>query len=130
MACPRIPDSEFARFTGEGNIGVMINVSRRQIFMFSHKALQEYAKVTPQFNWREYEHGPDFSREIERTDPKMIDIVRRIGYREASGGDCRIVIKIVPWESRHDFEIVDVTDNLNDHREEIRIHAKSVPLPN
>jgi hypothetical protein len=59
----------------------------------------------------------------------MIDIVRRIGYKEASAGDCRIVIKLVAWESRHDFEIVDVTDDLDDHREEIKIHAKTVPLP-
>jgi hypothetical protein len=129
---PRIPDSEFARFESQGYIGVMINVSRDQMFMFSMRALQEYAKVTPGFNWREYHLGPDFGREIERTDPKMIDIVRRIGYKEASEGDCRIAIKLVPWECRHDFDYHDMTDDLNDNREKVffKFQARTLRIPN
>ena len=95
--------------------------------MFSREALEEYAAETPGFNWREYEGGPDFGREIERTDPKMINIVRRIGKREASDGDCMIDIKLVPWDARHNFKIVHITNDPNDHREKVIVQKYMIP---
>jgi hypothetical protein len=130
---PRIPDSKFARFRsktpeGEGFVGVMIDEGRREPFMFSKKALQEYAEVTPGFDWRLYNQEGE-QREIERTDPHMIDIVRRIGSRNASAPGCRIVVKRVPWESRNDWVIVDAED-VDDYSEKLVIHAKTFAFPN
>ncbi len=112
MEDTQLPDSAFARFKGGrdglGYVGVMINQGPRLRldFIFSNEALQEYAKVTPDFKWHLYEHDPDANREIERTDPKMIDIVHRLGS-EASAEGCNIIVKLVPWKLRHDFAIVD-----------------------
>jgi hypothetical protein len=108
---------KFAKFKpdtpgGLGYVGVMINFGRRvrQEFMFSDEALQEYALETPGFDWKLYRQDAK-KNEIARTDPQMIDIVRRIGPIRASAEGCHIIIQLVPWQYRNDIFLENGADD-------------------
>jgi hypothetical protein len=85
-------------------------------------ALQEYQRQTPGFDWREYLYV-DTGSEIKRTDPTMIDIVRRIGSKQASASGCWIIIEFVPWDLRNHFSIEDDDDG---YTEFIDIQVKTL----
>ena len=68
-------------------------------FSFSKAAMQEYAAIT-QKEISEHDQG----REISRTDPVMIEIVKRLG-KEANGTHANIDIHQVPLKYKDFFSV-------------------------